>query len=116
MAHRRKGLKTTLAFSFTSNPTYDTTNSSSVVQIKASMFANGVPRVKPLGGKERGSPLENKFSMIMVNCHKNAWCDGPAIKYRIGIKCIGLKTAGNCMCTKDALRKECKITPIVCVS
>ena len=92
--------QTPLPFSFTSGPTYETTNSSTVwvrggasgldkrqCTAQLTIFADGEPRVKPLlifRGKGKRISLKEQLEYdkrVVVRFQPNAWCDQPVMNY-----------------------------------
>ena len=92
--------QTPLPFSFTSGPTYETTNSSTVwvrggasgldkrqCTAQLTIFADGEPMVKPLlifRGKGKRISLKEQLEYdkrVVVRFQPNAWCDQPVMNY-----------------------------------
>lgn len=91
--------QTPLPFAFTSGPTYETTNSSTVwvrgassgldkrqCTVQLTIFADGKSRIKPLlifRGTGKRIPLREQLKYdkrVMVQFQPNAWCDEEAMK------------------------------------
>lgn len=134
--------QTPLPFSFTQGPTYETTNASSVwvrgaasgldkcqCTVQVTIFADGVPRVKPLLlFKEQGKRISLREQLqynkhVTVSFQANAWYDEVVMEHWVRNcwkRCIKEDTLLVLDVHKDqktdhikGLLLQCKITPVI---
>ncbi len=133
--------QTPLPFSFTSGPTYDTTNTSTVwvrggasgldkrqCTVQLTVFADGEPRVKPLlifRGKGTRISFREQLQYdkrVVVKFQPNAWCDQAIMEYWVkhvwkpkvdeeSLLILDVHSAQKTDEIKELLRK-CDTTPV----